>query len=132
MDGPIDSHLRDALAGLPGLRLVLLFGSAGRGAATAESDIDLAVLAEAPLSSAERSEIIARVAERTGRPVDLVDLAQAGEPLLGEILRNGCTILARDSRARAELLRRHLFDATDFLPLRRRILAARRRAWIGS
>lgn len=132
MKGPIDSRLRDALAGFPGLRLVLLFGSVGRDSATAESDIDLAVLAEEPLSSTERGEIIAHVAECTGRPVDLVDLAQAGEPLLGEVLRTGYPILTRDPHAKAELLRRHLFEATDFLPLRRRILAARRRAWTGS
>mgnify|MGYP001406658797 CR=1 FL=1 len=31
----------------------------------------------------------------------------------------------------AELLRRHLFDAADFLPYVERLLAERRRAWIG-
>lgn len=125
--------IREALAGFPDLRIAILFGSLARGEARAGSDIDLAVLAGEPLSSATICEIVGAVAEATGRPVDLVDLvdlARAGEPLLGEILRHGRFVLESDVEARAELARRHIFESTDFLPYRERILAERRRAWL--
>ena len=40
------SPLHDALARAAGLRLALVFGSVGRGEARADSDIDVAVLAD--------------------------------------------------------------------------------------
>ena len=122
--------IREALVGFPDLRIAILFGSLARGEAHVGSDIDLAVLAREPLSPATICEIVAAVAEAIGRPVDLVDLAQAGEPLLGEILRHGRLLLESDAEARSELVRRHIFESTDFLPYRRRILAERRRAWL--
>ena len=120
----------EALAGFPDLRIAILFGSLARGEARLGSDIDLAVLAGDPLSSATICDIVGAVAEATGRPVDLVDLTRTGEPLLGEILRHGRFVLESDPEARADLVRRHIFESTDFLPYRRRVLAERRRAWL--
>jgi len=94
--------------------------------------LDLAVLCERPTSSDLRSTLISALARATGRPIDLVDLERAGEPLLGEILKKGTRILSRDDSAYAELLRKHLFETADFLPYRNRILAERRRKWIGN
>jgi hypothetical protein len=71
------------------------------------------------------------IAEATGRPVDLVDLGTAGEPLVGAILAGGRRLVGSDE-AYARVLVRHLFDQADFLPYRERILAERRKAWIGS
>jgi len=122
--------IREALVGFPDLRIAILFGSFARGEAGAGSDIDLAVLASEPLAPATICQIVTAVSEVTGRPVDLVDLARAGEPLLGEILRHGRFILESGLEAHAELVRRHIFESTDFLPYRRRILAERRRAWL--
>ena len=55
---------------------------------------------------------------------------RAGEPLLGEVL-NGKRLFG-DPDIYASLLSRHLLDVTDFVPLQRRILAARRDAWFKS
>lgn len=126
----MDEILREILSQVKGLRLALVFGSQAEGRSAGGSDVDLAVLAARPLSSTRKAEIIAAAGAATGRPIDLIDLARAGEPLLGEILRAGRPLLEPDPSARAELLRRHLFDEADFLPYRRRILEARRRAWI--
>jgi len=122
--------IRELLGRFPKVRLAIVFGSLAREAGKASSDLDLAVLAEAPLDADERAGMLAALGEAVGRPVDLVDLATVGEPLLGEILRDGKRILERDPEAYAELIRRHLFDAADFLPYRRRILEERRRAWL--
>ena len=125
-------QLREALDDLDGIRLAIVFGSVARGHATDSSDLDIAILGERPLSSDLKSAIISTLGRATGRPIDLVDLGRAGEPLLGEVLKNGTRILARDDSAHAELLRKHLLDAADFLPYRNRILAERRRKWLGT
>lgn len=74
------------------LTAAIVFGSVARGSASAESDLDLAVVAEHELSAGQRSHLIEQLAEVTGRPVDLVDLRRVGEPLLGEILRDGMRV----------------------------------------
>ena len=121
------SPLHDALA-RAGLRLALVFGSVARGEARADSDIDVAVLADHALSADERIRLIADIAQATGRAVDLVDLATAGQPLLGEILRDGHRLVGSADQL-ADLATRAALDAADFLPLVQRALKQRRLAW---
>ncbi|MGH8629613.1 MAG: type VII toxin-antitoxin system MntA family adenylyltransferase antitoxin [Burkholderiales bacterium] len=127
---PQPPALADVLSRHPQIRLAIVFGSIARGSARRDSDLDLAVLASHPLSAEEKIQLIADLAAHTGRPVDLVDLRTVGEPLLGEILKQGQRLIGSDADY-AELLRRHIFDSEDFMPYVRRILAERRRAWIG-
>ena len=114
----------------PGIRLAILFGSLAVGREQADSDLDLAVDAGHRLTTGEKLALMTELAQRTGRPVDLVDLYVVGEPLLGQILRHGKRLLGSET-CYADLIRRHLFDQADYLPYRTRILAERRRAWIG-
>jgi predicted nucleotidyltransferase len=123
-------QIREVLPPVPEIRLAILFGSLATGRERRESDLDLAVDAGRALTVEEKMALISRLSERFGRPVDLVDLSRVGEPLLGQILRHGKRILGSD-RCYARLLLRHLFEQADFLPYRNRILAERRRAWIG-
>jgi predicted nucleotidyltransferase len=114
----------------PGIRLAILFGSLATGREHVESDLDLAVDAGRILTADEKLALIGELAVQTGRPVDLVDLHAIGEPLLGQILRHGKKLLGSEA-CYADLICRHLFDQADYLPYRTRILAERRRAWIG-
>ena len=118
------------LAKHPHVRLAVLFGSLARGEERPESDMDLAVGADRPLTVDEKMALIADLAVEFGRPVDLVDFAVVGEPLLGQILTGGQRVMGDDVRY-ARLITRHLFDQADFLPYRDRILRERREAWIG-
>ncbi|XSG85238.1 MAG: type VII toxin-antitoxin system MntA family adenylyltransferase antitoxin [Methylohalobius sp. ZOD2] len=122
--------IRSVLRRHPELRMVLLFGSLAAGRAGPHSDVDLAVAADQPLKAEEKMRLMAELAEATGRPVDLIDLKVVGEPLLGQILQGGKRILGSDEHY-AELIKRHLFEEADFMPYYRRILAERRRAWLG-
>lgn len=122
--------LRQALTDHGGVRLAILFGSRATGQARAQSDLDLAVQMAAPLTAEEKIALIEQIAEATGMPVDLIDLKRVGEPFLGQILKHGIRLIGSDTDY-AALISRHLFDAADFLPYRNRILAERRRAWIG-
>lgn len=129
-----NQHLEQAVRAVLGtrsdVRLAILFGSLAAGAGRPDSDLDLAVDIGRRLTADEKMALISDLAISTGRPVDLVDIAAVGEPLLGQILRHGKRIMGSDVHY-AELIRRHLFDQADFLPYRNRILAERRRAWIG-
>jgi uncharacterized protein len=125
-----DDKLRLLLAGFPQLELALLFGSLAQDRHRTGSDIDIAVAAHRVLTATEKIALVEALAERTGRPVDLVDLKVVAEPLLGQILRHGRRLLGGD-RAYGQLISRHLFDQADFMPYRAMVLAERRAAWIG-
>ncbi len=125
------ADLQEVLARFPMLEMALVFGSVAQGRARMDSDLDIAVSAgQRVLTLDERRALIEALAERTGRPVDLIDLQVVGEPLLGQILRHGQRLLGSDG-AYAHLLSRHLFEQADFMPYRTRLLAERRTAWIG-
>lgn len=125
---PLADQLARVLSGFPEIRLALLFGSQSEGRARPGSDVDVAVLPRSPLDASQRQAIIEAIALATGCAVDLVDLSGGPEPILGEALQG--TLLLGDSRTRAELMSRHVFNVADFLPLRQRILAERRARWI--
>lgn len=126
----LNNRIRQILSPHGDIRLAMLFGSLAEGRATPQSDLDLAVLMDAPLAAETKMKLIGELSQATGRPVDLIDLRVAGEPLLGQILKHGVRLLGSDNDY-AELIKRHLFEEADFMPYRRRILAERRRAWIG-
>jgi len=126
----LEHQIAQRLARHPQIKLGILFGSVGRGQGRADSDLDLAVAAGSPLDASAKTALIEELAQMTGRPVDLVDLHLAGGLVLQEILTKGKRIYCTDSHVHAELIKRMLFNGTDFMPYRDRILAERRKAWI--
>lgn len=130
MSHSIDLLLKETLEQFPQVSLAMLFGSAASGRQQPNSDLDIAVATDRPLTANERIAIISALAERTGRPVDLVDLNGVAEPLLGQVVRHGRRILGSDALY-GELINRHLIEQADFMPYRTRLLAERRLAWIG-
>ena len=122
--------IREILERQGGIRLAILFGSLAKGRATRESDLDLAILTESPLTAETQMALIGELSVAFGRPIDLIDLRTVGEPLLGQILKHSIRLLGSDADY-AELIKRHVFEEADFMPYRRRILAERRQAWIG-
>jgi predicted nucleotidyltransferase len=126
----IDDQLRDVFAHFPKVKLVLVFGSVASGKQRPDSDLDIAAGTGYPLTADEKMEIISHLAERTGRPIDLIDLATVPEPLLGQIVRHGRRVLGSDTLY-GQLISKHLFEQADFMPYQARILAERRMAWIG-
>ena len=85
METPLIDALKQALRGRRDVQVALLFGSRARGRARAGSDVDVAVEGRgldllalgADLSDAARGE------------VHVVDLVDAGYPLLNALLRDG-------------------------------------------
>ena len=130
-DPRIKEAILHALKAIPGTRFGIVFGSFASGRPHESSDVDIAVDAGRSLTAAEKMAIVTELASRLGRPVDLVDLHNAGEPLLGQILKYGIPILGSKTEY-ANLIRKHVLDEADFAPYRRRILLERRRAWTGN
>ena len=126
----VDKQLQDVLTRFPKLVLALVFGSVAEGRQRPDSDLDIAVAAKQALTTVEKMDIIAALAEQTGRPVDLIDLKVVAEPLLGQIVLHGRRLLGSNGEY-GRLISRHLFEQADFMPYRNRILAERRAAWIG-
>jgi predicted nucleotidyltransferase len=127
----VDDAILAVLDDHPEIRIAVLFGSMARGSGRPDSDLDLAVAADAPLNASQKTALVADLAQRIGRPVDLVDLRNATGLVLREALTQGRRLRMADARLLAELLRRLWLDEADFQPYRRRILEARRKAWIG-
>jgi len=75
-----------------------------------------------------RHELIEKIGARFGRPVAIVDLYHAVEPILGQVFK-GQRLLGDDATF-ASLLTKHLINTADFVPLQQRILTKRRNAWI--
>lgn len=126
----IDQLIRETLAGYPDILLGVLFGSMAKGTANPDSDLDLAVYAQRPITVENKMQLIGALAERIGRPVDLVDLSTAGLPVTGQILQKGRRIFGSKSLF-ASLVTRYQVDSADFMPIRQRVLKERRCRWIG-
>jgi predicted nucleotidyltransferase len=125
-----ETTIRRVLERYPHIRLAILFGSFATGRIRPDSDLDVAVDAGRPITVDEKMKLIEDLAIEIGRPIDLIDLHTAGEPLLGRIVTRGRRLIGDDTRY-AEWIRKHLFEKADFMPYRSRILAERRQRWIG-
>ena len=129
--GDIDLKLKDILSRHPSVEMAFLCGSLAAGQGRMGGDRDVAVAYVNPLTPQPQIELIEDLAVAIGRPVDLIDLAQAHGPLLQQIVTRGRMVLCKNRTLYAELLRRVAYDEADVMPYYRRILSERRQAWIG-
>ena len=125
----VNASLQEVLLRIQNIQLAVLFGSVAKETANSDSDLDIAVLADHKLSSDEKIQLIQGLAEKIGRPIDLIDLFDPPQPLLGQIIKTGRKIFGTDE-AFAKLAYRNMVDQADFMPLRSRALLERRDAWI--
>jgi uncharacterized protein len=122
--------LAERLGADPDLRVATVFGSVASGSAGFDSDVDVAVMLERRMDTSRRSALIGLVGEVMGRPVDLVDLRDAGVAVMRAALRDGRVLVCRDRRDYEFLLSKMITDAEDFLPALQRLQAERRKAWM--
>ena len=129
MNAELSQQITELLTSYPTMDIVIVFGSAAKDQLASNSDIDLAVLTQEPLTSDLKMQIIQKLGDHLGRPIDLIDLKTASPLLTAEILNNGVRLLGSDN-AYGKLMSRHIMDYEDFAPLQKRILKERHEQWI--
>lgn len=90
------THVQDRL---PDLLAVYLFGSQASGHASAESDIDLAVLMPGVLDPVDLWRLAGELADIASIHVDLIDLRSASTVLQYQIITKGRRLWAKNEAA---------------------------------
>lgn len=84
----------------PDVQAIYLFGSQANGEARADSDIDLAILVDAPmLNRLQLWENAQALAVQLGQDVDLLDLRQASTVMQSQIVQHGQRIWSQGQAA---------------------------------
>ena len=108
--------LRGALAGAPP-RLAILFGSAARGRARDDSDLDVAILPRDPTQPlAAELRLQADLERACGREVHLVRIDQADLVLAWQIARHGVLLSAEPPAEYPRFVMRAVADYLDAQP----------------
>ncbi|MCX8086959.1 MAG: nucleotidyltransferase domain-containing protein [Rhodocyclaceae bacterium] len=119
-DAAIVAVLRECV---PDLRAVYRYGSAGSIWERPESDLDLAVLAARPIAYDCLMQCAARLAQLTGKEIDLNDMHRLPVTLRVQIVTEGVRLYAADRREAEEYDSRVLSEYAALNEARRGILA---------
>jgi predicted nucleotidyltransferase len=126
----LQESIRKALQHRPDIKLCIVFGSLAAGKASIDSDLDIAVAADQPLSSDLYLELLEEFASATNREIDLVDLMTATGPISKQALSTGVVVQNLDKNLYARLISRMLFNEADMMPYYERTLQELRKLFI--
>ncbi len=96
----LDEAVAALVAAVPSAIAVYQFGSSVSNQGTAESDLDLAILAGDPLDPVLRFDRAQEISRLVGRDVDLVDLRAASAVMAMQVLATGRLLVEHDADAR--------------------------------
>jgi predicted nucleotidyltransferase len=120
----------EAMAGMDGVKVVIVYGSAATGKMRKDSDVDVAVLFDKPLDMEGRLAVWDRLTDALKREVDVVDLYDLGGEILHQVLTKGRVVIKNDTYAYFRILQRMVYNEEDFMPQVRRMLDERIRRFI--
>lgn len=105
--------------------MALVYGSAAAGQLRCDSDIDVALLGQEPLTAAKRLLIYEQLELILKRKVVLIDLYNLQGEILHQILTRGKIVIKKDHDAYFKLLQRMVYNEEDFMPQVRQALLTR-------
>src|SRR4030042_6399355 len=120
-DGEVERIIR-YFKGTDEVSALYIFGSAGKGRTTGESDIDIAVLIDESKLKRRNFELLKRkyyAASPTFsmRPVDIVILNTALPFLKHQVLKTGRILFDRNRKLRVRFTERPITEYLDFKPI---------------
>ena len=98
------------------LKLVIVYGSVVTEAFRNTSDVDIAVLLENPMDADDKLDLLGELSNVLKRDVDLVDLYKLNGVLLKQILTKGVIIFKLNDSFVYKLLKRMIYNQSDFMP----------------
>ena len=106
----------------PIVQVAYLFGSAAQGRLTHQSDLDIAVSGESPLSYNQKFEIISSLSKEISHEIDLIDLQVVSGPILQQALCTGRSVKKTSVSLLAALIKKMWYNQEDMMPLTKMIL----------
>lgn len=122
--------LREVLARHQDIKLCIVFGSTAKGKLSADSDLDIAVAGEQPLSADQFLKLIEEFSAATNHKIDLVDLMTAAGEIFRQALSKGIVVQNLDKNLYARVISRMLFNQADMMPYYNRTLQERRKRFL--
>lgn len=113
-----------------GLQLAVVYGSVAVGAMRPDSDVDIALLFDQPLSAERKMDIVARLERELLRTVDLTDLFDLSGTILKQVLSKGRILIQKEEGLFAGLMKKMIYNQTDMMPYVTRTLLERQRRFI--
>lgn len=124
------ARIAELLSVEPGLELAIIFGSAAAHKMRIDSDVDIALLFNCPLSAKCKMEITERLELELLRDVDLVDLSKLSGTILKQALCKGHILIKKDASILAEQVKKMIYNQTDMMPYVTRTLMERQQRFI--
>ena len=124
------ARIAELLSVEPGLELAIIFGSAAAHNMRIDSDVDIALLFNYPLSAKRKMEITESLELELLRDVDLVDMAKLSGTILKQILCKGRVLIQKDAGILAEQMKKMIYNQTDMMPYVTRTLMERQQRFI--
>ncbi len=112
----------ETLKGFPAIQIATLFGSIANDRLTNNSDIDIAVAAEKPLSIDEKVNLHLALSKSIPREIDLIDLHIINGLILQNALCRGSIIKNSSPIILANLLKKMWYNQADMMPLTKQFL----------
>lgn len=104
---------------------MIVYGSVVTDSFSHQSDIDIAVLFDEPLTPDQKMTLLGELAVALRREIDLVDLYKLHGTLLQQILTKGVIVYQQSDLVLYKLLKRMIYNQSDFMPLYRREMKKR-------
>lgn len=114
----------------PTIILAILYGSAAEGRVRPDSDVDVAVARKRPMGFEERLAIYETIGKHVKKSVDVVDLREAGDFFLSQILRTGKVLVCRDPELLVNLAKKVIYFNEDMAPLRNKLIRSQTERFI--
>ena len=121
----IIEQVKKTLENCLGVELVIVYGSAVTNSFRSDSDVDVAVLFEKSLSPDTKIDLLGKLSIVLRRSVDLVDLNAVNGTLLKQILTKGRIVYKKNDAAVYRLLKRMIYNQSDFMPYYNRAVKKR-------